>query len=292
MKRIFTSVLAGCSLLIATVATAQDVQQQDVPKQDIQRHELSIYSVGGYSPISYTLGENGSKSAGIGSGAGVGYTFNISPAIGIVTGIELTTYNAEVSFDNTADNYNSGAGEHLLLFSYSLSNYKEKQKVTLFSIPVMAQYSLPLGGSSTRFYASGGLKLGLPVGEADITPGTATTKGEYSHEKVTYVGLPQHGFVSNASLPGIKKDIDLNFAAALALETGVSFTLTDKLLLYTGAYFDCGLNSIQKVNDKYLLEYDASNESTFKYNIVINTGLADKVRLVSAGLKLRVSLKL
>jgi hypothetical protein len=269
-------------------ATAQDAQNQDIKK-----HELSIYGLGGYSPIGYTLAGNGSKSSSIGGGAGLGYTFNISPSLGIVTGVEMATYSAEASFDNIADEYSDGTGINLLQFSYSLKNYKEKQSVTLFSIPVMAQYSLPLGGGATRFYASGGFKLGFPVSaQADITPGTATTLGYYDHEKVTYVNLTQHGFVSNATLPAVKKDIDLGFSAALSLETGIRFALTGKIGLYTGLYFDYGLNSIQKVNDRHVLEYDSSNEATFKYNSVLNTGLTDKVNLISVGLKVRIGLGL
>jgi outer membrane protein assembly factor BamA len=102
----------------------------------------------------------------------------------------------------------------------------------------------------------------------------------------------QHGFVSNATLPATKKDIDLGFSAALALETGFRFTLTGKIGLYTGLYFDYGLNSIQKTNDRHLLEYDRSNETVFKYSSVLNTGLTDKVNLLSTGLKIRISLNL
>jgi hypothetical protein len=279
---------------MAATAMAQDDPKQDDPKQDIKKHELSIYGLGGYSPIGYTLDKNGSKSGSMGGGAGLGYTFNISPSIGIVTGVEMTTYSAEASFDNIDGEYNDGTGINSLLFSYSLSSYKEIQNVILFSIPVMAQYSLPLGGGSTKFYASGGFKLGFPINaEADISmPGTITTTGYYDHEKVVYVNIPQHGFVSNAKLPDVKKDIDLGVSVALALETGACFTLTDKLNLYTGLYFDYGLNNIQKVNDRHLLEYDASNESSFKHNSVLNTALVDKVNLVSVGLKVRIGFKL
>jgi hypothetical protein len=275
-------------------AIAQDDPKQDDPKQDIKRHELSIYGLGGYSSIGYTLDKNGSKSSSMGGGAGLGYTFNISPSTGIVVGVEMMTYSSEASFDNIDGEYNDGTGINSLLFSYSLNSYKETQNVTLFSIPVMAQYSLPLGGGSTRFYASGGFKLGFPISaEADITiPGTVTTTGYYDHERVVYVNIPQHGFVSNANLPDVKKDIDLGVSVALALETGFRFTLTDRLNLYTGIYFDYGLNSIQKVNDRHLLEYDASNESSFKHNSVLNTALVDKVNLLSAGLKVRIGFKL
>jgi hypothetical protein len=263
-------------------------------KQYVHRHELSIYGLGGYSRLSYTLGENGSKSGSMGGGAGLGYTFSINPSFGISTGVEMSVYGSEASFGNVSGEYEEETGERQLRFSYSLNNYEEKQSLTLFSVPVMLQYGLPLGiGGSMKFYASGGFKFGFPVSAtADIMPGTATTLGYFAHEYITYVNLLQHGFVSNATLPATKKVIDLGFSAALALETGFRFTLTDKIGLYTGLYFDYGLNSIQKTNNRHLLEYDRSNETVFKYSSVLNTGLTDKVNLLSTGLKVRISLNL
>jgi hypothetical protein len=270
--------------MIMTTATAQ---------QNVQKHELSIYGLGGYSPIGYTLDTNGSKKSVTGGGAGLGYTININPSLGIVTGIEMSTYGAEISFENIQGDYSEGTNTDLFQFSYSLKNYKETQSITMFSVPIMAQYSLPLGKGSTKFYASGGFKLGFPiVAKTDITPGTVTTSGYYAHEEITYANLPQHGFVSNVEFPTVKKDLELGFSAALALETGIRFTLSDKIFLYTGVYFDYGLNNIQKINDKHLLEYDASNETTYKYNSILNTNSIDKINLLSAGLKLRISFAL
>jgi hypothetical protein len=268
-----------------TTATAQEEQKQDVPK-----HELSVYGMGGYSPLSYTLAGNGVNSGSTGGGAGLGYTLNISPSLGIALGVEMAVYGSEASFDNVQGTYTEGRDANPFDFSYSLKNYKETQSVTLFSIPVMAQYSLPLGSGSTKFYASGGLKLGFPISaKADLTSGVATTSIYGKYEDIEYVNMKQHGLVTNESLPSASKDIDLGFSVALALEAGARFSLTDRIGLYTGVYFDYGLNSIQKVNDKHLLEYDQSNEATFKRHSVLNTGFTDKVNLMSIGLKVRVS---
>lgn len=267
-----------------------------------QKHELSIYGLGGFSPLSYTLSDNGVKSGSIGVGAGLGYTLNINPSLGIITGLEMATYSAKASFDNVSEEYEGGTGKDLLRFSYTLKNCKETQNLILFSIPVMAQYSLSLGGSgSTRFYFSGGFKLGLPVSaKADISPGSANTNGYFADENVNYKILPEHGFASNIPLSDTKKDIDFGFSATLALETGLRFNLTDKIGLYTGVYFDYGLNNIQKVNDKHPLEYDLNhlseydvvNERPFLYNSVLNSGFTNKINLLSIGLKVRIGFKL
>jgi hypothetical protein len=284
MRNIFLTV---CCLLVVMAATAQDVQKNE------SKHELSIYGLGGYSPVNLALDRGGSKSGSMGGGAGLGYTFNINSSLGIVTGVEMTVYGTETTFDNISGEYTEGRDEQQLKFSYSLNNYKEKQSVTMFSIPIMAQYSLPLGGGSTKFYASGGFKLGFPMSaKADITPGTAITSGYYAHENIIYKDLPQHGFVTNAALPNVKQDLETGFSAALAIEAGARFTLTDKIDLYTGAYLDYGLNSIQKTSDRHVLEYDSSNETRFKHNSVLDTNLVSKANLLSVGLKLRIGFKL
>jgi hypothetical protein len=285
MKHIFLTVLAISGILITTTANAQEKRQ----------HELSIYGIGGYSPIVYTLDANGGRSGGMGAGAGLGYTFNISSSFGIVTGVEMSTYSSEASFSSVSDNYPREEKELDLdeyRVSYSQNDYNETQNVTMFSVPVMAQYSLPLGSGLTEFFVSGGFKLGFPMNaKADIQPvGTATTKVYFAYEKVEYGGpeVEQHGFVTNKQIPGDNRKIDLGFSASLALETGLRFSLTDNIGLYTGVYFDYGLNNIQKVNDKHLLEYYFADKSTFKHYSVLNTSFTDKVNLMSIGLKIRI----
>jgi hypothetical protein len=286
MRNIFLTV---CSLLIFTAATAQHYRRYGQES----RHELSIYGLGGYSPVNLSLDGGGSKRGGMGGGAGLGYTFNINSSLRILTGVEMAVYGTEVSFGNVSGEYVEETGEKQLQFSYSLNGYNEKQSITVFSIPLMTQYSLPLGSGSTKFYASGGFKLGFPLrAKTDIMPGTATTSGYYAHENITYLNLPQHGFVTNAALRNVKQDLKPGFSAALALETGVRFSLTDRINLYTGVYFDYGLNSIQKTGDRHLLEYDSDNEATLKHNSVLDTGLVSKANLISAGLKLRIGFKL
>jgi hypothetical protein len=255
--------------------------------------QFSVYTFIGLPGLKYRL-EGGTQSAEIGVGNGIGYSVQIGKSWRIETAVEYAIYGNKVSYDAFSEEYEEKMDDYLMKFSYSLKNYKETQSLILFSVPVMLQYGLPLGrGGSMKFFVSGGFKFGFPVSAtADITPGTVTTSGYYSYEGVNYGNLPQHGFVNDLVLPNTKKDIEVRFSTALALETGLYFTLTDKIGLYTGLYLDYGLNSIQKVNDRRLLEYDAANESTFKYNSVLNTGLTDKVNLFATGLKVRISFNL
>jgi opacity protein-like surface antigen len=276
-------------------ATAQDVQNNI---QRESKHELSIYGLGGYSPIVYTLDRNGSVSGVAGGGAGLAYTFNVNSSFGIVAGVEMTTCGAEASFDEIHDEYSAETIESSLYeFSYTMNNYKEKQSVTVFSIPVMAKYGLPIDGGPARFYAAGGFKFGFPVSaKTDIAPGTTTTSIYGADEQVRYenADMPHNGLVHNAVLPNTKKDLELGFSATLSLEAGLGFTLTDKINLYAGAYFDYGLNSVRKKNNRRLFRLEDHYEETSKfiYNSVLDTGLTEKANLMSVGLKLRIGFKL
>jgi hypothetical protein len=292
MKKVF---LAACCLFVITAATAQEKQDsREGQAQDIQKCELTVYGKGGYSPLSYTLSGDGSTSGSIGGGAGLGFAYNINPSIGIVLGVEMSTYATEASFANVKGEYDQGKMGELdyFRFGYSSKNYKETQNVTLFSIPVMAQYSAPVGGGSIRLYASGGFKFGFPVSAAaDITPGSVTATGYYGYEDVEYKNLKKHGFYTDESLPDVKENLELGFSAALALEAGARFTLTDKIGLYTGLYFDYGLNDIRKTDGKSLMEYNQSGERILMHS-VLGTNFVDKVNLMSIGLKVSIGFKL
>jgi hypothetical protein len=74
----------------------------------------------------------------------------------------------------------------------------------------------------------------------------------------------------------------------LALEAGLHFSLGETTGLYTGLFLDYGLNNIQKSNDKHIIEYQVSNASQFKYNSVLNSGMVDKVNLMSVGIKVKI----
>jgi hypothetical protein len=247
-----------------------------------QSHEFSIHAGGGMSSLSYKFAA-GKTEGGIGGGAGVGYTCNINDNFGIATGLGFALYGAKITSDAFSDQYDTQD----LRFTYSIAGgYEEKQSATLLTIPVMAQYRAPFGNGSMSFYAAGGVKLGLPLSaKATITSNTATS-GYYSYENQTYENLPQHGFVNEMEGDMIKTDIDLGLATILSLEAGLHFSLSETTGLYTGLFFDYGLNNIQKSSDKHIIEYQPSQ---FRYKSVLNTGMVDKINLTSVGIKIKIA---
>jgi hypothetical protein len=293
MKRIL--LIIGCMSVIAT-ATPQKNKKY---KYDKNEHELLLYGVGGSLPVPYTVSDDGKKGGNFGGGAGLEYICHFNSSFGIVTGFEMADYRSKASFGSVADEYDMGTGKNLMRFSYALTDFEERQSLIQFSVPVMVQYSLPLGDySPVSLYAAGGLKLGFPLkAKTHVTRGTITTSGYYPYENIEYSTLPQHGFFTDASLPAVteatltddNRNVDFGFLTTmLALDVGARFSLTDKIGLYTGLYFDYRIN-MESNRNRRIVEY---NESAVVYNSILNTGLTSRANMVSIGLKVKIGLKL
>jgi hypothetical protein len=274
MKKIY--VIINC-LLIVNIAVAQS-------------HEFSIHAGGGLSSLSYKFAA-GKTEGGIGGGGGVGYTYYINDNFGIATGLGVALYGAKTTSDAFSDQYDIQDNNDNLRFTYSIAGgYEENQRATLLTIPVMLQYRAPFGYySSMSFYAAGGVKLGLPMSAKATIMSNNTTSGYYSYENLTYENLPQHGFVNEMEGDMIKSDIDLGLATILALEAGLHFSLGETTGLYTGLFLDYGVNNIQKSKDKHVIEYQPANSSQFKYNSILNSGMVDKINLMSVGIKVKIA---
>jgi hypothetical protein len=262
------------------------------------KHEVSVYGGGGISALNYKLDKGGSKTDGtnsISGVAGVSYTLSLNDHFGISTGVEVTRYGAKTTYHNFAPaGKDYGMGNSKFNFRYTIANYAEEQSITLLSIPVMLQYTMPIS-NSIEFYGTGGLKIGLPRrAEATIFPDIVNTYGDYYFENQIYQGgaTEKYGFVKNATPEPIEKDIDLKTSFAISIEGGARFCLTENLFLYTGAYIDYGLNNIRTTQDLQLINHKASVQTqtaSLEYASVLNTPFVNNVKIFGAGLKVRLS---
>jgi hypothetical protein len=277
MKNIYILV---CFLLASSMSVAQS-------------HEFTIYGAGGMSDLNYKF-DAGKVEGGFGGGAGVAYTYNIDANFGITAGIGFASYAGKVTSETFSGQYNTpdDIGDDFR-FSYSVAGYEEKQSATLFTIPLMAQYSAFVDGRKSKlFVAAAGLKFGLPPNAtATITPGSVTTTGYYAYEDRTYSDFPQRGFVTGQSATAVKSNIDLGITTMLSLEAGLQFVLNEQTGVYAGLFLDYGLNDIRKTKSSQVVEYQPYSPARFKYNSVLNTEKVNKVNLFSAGIKVGVKLK-
>lgn len=251
-------------------------------------HEFSVYGGGGLSALRYQPSQ-GNRNGGAGGEFGVGYTLLLDETEqwGIYTGLGLGLYNARGIIDNgktVTKNLKDDENDKFDLHT-KLSDYKETQRTMFLNIPIMGQYQVE------PFYFMAGVKIGIPLnGKYTSKDATLTNEAYYPDYDVwldvqTFKG---YGKFRNRDSNG---GIDLGVTVMLALEAGMKWNIGDKLLLYTGAYFDYGLNNSSKTSQQPFVNYNKNHPSDFTTNSVLST-FTEKVNIMAIGVKARLAMNL
>lgn len=264
------------------------------------KHEMSVWGMGGLSTLKYDLRTGNSKDA-FGGGAGIGYTYYFSRVVGLNAGFEFTFYNSKSLLNHLETSYMAQdyTGTEFL-YKAAIDNYEEKQSASYFNIPIQIQLLYPIGMNS--IYVAGGFKLGIPLsGSYKSEKGTITTTGYYEYEDYEYENIPALGF-STYSAEKEKEDYDIRIAYILSLEGGVKWRLPDNLFLYTGLYFDYGLNDIGKARrTNELIEYNKEQPSNLINNGILisqfgnpehKESFTSKIYPMAFGVKIRLGFNL
>jgi hypothetical protein len=257
------------------------------------RHEISIYAGLGSSTLAYDFSK-GEKSNGMGGAYGFGYTLFFTENIGISTGLGFASYKAEVDVRNTSCLLSGLKDEDGDIYNLTtkLDRYPEKQTVSYLKMPLMLQFQTT---GSTGFYLRAGVKLGFPSsGKYESERASFTNEGYYPEYDNT---IPRPAFKGFGSFKGrdVQGDLDAKFTCFFALETGVKFRISDKMLLYMGLYYDLGLNDIRKETGTDFLIPNAENSENFTNNSILTshdgngTDFTGKVSPRSVGLDIRLA---
>jgi len=217
---------------------------------------------------------------------GVGYTCFFSEKVGIHTGVNLALYNSNANFDDVniiSQNLIDDEGDRFDMHTL-LEKYEETNKATFLSIPVMAQFQT---GQTKKFYFMGGVKIGIPLScEYKAFDGAITNKAYYPDYDNWLI---DQEFAGYGKFEDINAQGEHNFSisVALAVETGIKWSIRNTIALYTGVYFDYGLNNIAQNNGKSFVNYNNSNPSEFTVNsaTVYST---NKTNVMAVGVKLRL----
>ncbi len=289
------SIIEKLGLIFVLIISASTIFAQD------SKHEISVYVAGGLSTLSYDPAF-GDRSNGIGGNIGVGYTYSLTENLGINTGIEFSLYNAKMkreSFNDVMQQLVDPSDEELYDFYSNVKNYEEKQKAMYINIPLMLQFQ---HGEEHKWFLAAGVKLGIPVsGKYKSSASEVTNKGffydtENWGETQEFMGFGTYTDYSN------DEDIDFKVACLFSAEAGMKWRLTDKMSLYTGAYFDYGLNDIAKdSSDKSFTKLVETSEGIqYSNNSILDSSIGyssntlrqeivDKVIPMAVGLKVRLS---
>lgn len=264
-----------------------------------KKQEFSIWGAGGLSTLKYDTNVGDSKN-GMGGAFGVGYNYYFSQNWSVGTGLELSLYNSKTTINELYDAYNTTDGTYNFEFRTTVSNFEEKQNTMFINIPIMAQFEIPAIGDN-NFYASGGFKIGIPVSKKfKVTKMHMENRGYYP-QFGGEIDEPEFMGFGSFDRRDKKGDLDLKIAYMVSLEAGMKWVLSENMSLYTGAYFDYGLNDISKDKNKRLVGYNRQAPEDFQHNSVLSSQystngetkeIADKINLMSLGIKLKLAFDL
>ena len=253
------------------------------------RHEFSLHGGFGLSTLNYktTIGE---RTSGFGGQFGLGYTYFFSPNLGIRTGLNFAFYNSKFKMNRWETRYMTFDMDGTEFEFHSVvSGYEETQHATMLQIPIMLQYQRPIN-ERLQFYAAGGVKIGgLLNGNYRPFATTIENEGFFHYEHSTY---NEQIFAGFGKFSNYTNHVNFDFRAALfaSLEAGIKWKLNNGLSLYTGVFFDYGLNNVKKsTNDpqRHFVQYNTESPRDFRVGSAMN--FTDNIRPMAIGITARLA---
>jgi len=277
-------------ILITAAGSLQVWSQENI-------NEFSIHGGGGISTLIYQL-SSGDRNIGLGGDIGLGYSFIRSREQitstgriyrknwGFHTGLSIGMYHSKAKLNQqklvTEDQCDYDGDLFDLITSFT--KYVETQSVLTLNIPVMAQFHY------RQFYVSGGFKMAIPLNTKFSAKDVALTNEAYYYRYKNWAKTQEFAGYGPFRNKDYKGELDFGTSVLLALEGGTKWRLSSKLSLYTGFYFDYGLSNAYKGSPKWFIKYDQYDPEYFSTNSVLSL-TADPVRLISAGITMRLALE-
>ena len=260
-----------------------------------QKHEFSFDIGGGMSTIRFQgmldyanrnkwLSIDYSNGSGIGD-FGLGYTYLFNKNIGIHTGVGFGYYTGKATLDGIYGIYalDMLTWKEIWYMEILYQKYTEKIETLFINIPIMVQFQKQrIRGI---YYVMSGVKIGVPFwNDYSSTPNSLIIYSSLYPDNNNSVTLNE---VKDKNFDGI---IDFGLSYMFALDAGMKWKINDMFSLYTGVYFDLGLNNI--IKNKYLPFYDydvKENPSNLNINGFMLSLFTEKdVNTLALGVKLRL----
>ncbi|MBD8389572.1 porin family protein [Dysgonomonas sp. BGC7] len=291
MKNLMKYIMTAAIALVSLGAIAQN------------GHEISVYAgggIGGLNPKSTNIFTIDKKNKA-GTNFGIGYAYNFTESLALVSGIDFTMYKSEFELEGFDGNYfTKDAEEDRVKFMYDGKGYHESLKATYLNIPIMVRYSYHID-KSWGLYVSAGAKIGFRMSaKYNNTLQSLSTKGAYVQwgegtDIPVIEDLPEQGFgeFSNLSSDGSLK---LKTRISAAAELGARYAIGEKYAVYLGGYIDYTLNNIRGDEADSFMKYNQSNPSEIILNSLVGSfhkrnmeskEFLNKLRPISIGLKVQ-----
>lgn len=242
-------------------------------------HSFFLNTGGGLQKLSYEL-ENGNVQNGLGYTVNAGYNYFFNEHWGFQTGVGIQSFSPEATLNYQTVTPSIDADNEDYEYRTTYVNWKEKQKLLFFDIPLGLLYR-QVYNEKIQVQATAGVKISVPLKASYQTSGgEIVTSGYYSQWNVELIDLPQHGFSTITNQ--FTGDVSFKPSYSGFAELGALYKLTYKLDLYVGGYVNYGLNNVAKSNDQFVYQQDGA------YNGVFESTQIDRARIVSLGVKIGV----
>lgn len=265
-------IILGVGLLLCTA------MQMEAQKSVADQYLHFSVGVGGHN-LSYNL-QNGSQNGHSGYNLNAAYSYFFTPQWGVQAGVGIQSFGAISILNFQSVERATDTDGISYEFRDTYKNWREKQRVLMFEIPVEAQFRHPLN-KKVELQASLGGKVSFPLKTSyTTTSGEMITTGYYSQWDAELSDMPQHGFGTYTN--SYNGHLSLHPTYMAIADLGGLYKLSDRLDLYVGGYFNYGLNNIQKTSNQLLYQSDGV------YNGVLSSNQTSKVRPIAFGVKVGV----
>lgn len=207
--------------------------------------------------------------------------------VGVGSGVDFIQYRSRATLDGrvVTPSYDNENGQSFDLIE-TYMGWKEKEFIFAFEFPLGFYYKVPFSEKANMIVGAGG-KLEVPIfSRYEIYEGSYSVSGYYPQTNVVIHDLPHHGFVN--SDPYASGGIKTKLAFSVYGEIGLNFSISEKMMFYTGLYCNYGLTSV--FDDKKKSVPELSDDFFVDTKGLFASRIVDKVQLFSAGLKLGISL--
>jgi len=219
------------------------------------------------------------NATGMLASAEIGYM--LSRHFGVFSGVSFSSYNSRLSLDAYQNNFTTVDSENETYERrISGTTIQEKQNIAYLGVPLMLNFSLPLG-RKMGFSLKTGIDLAVPIVKNYHSTGVFTYKGYYPRYNVLLENLPAYGFPSNAT---VSTSGNLNLKPLYvdaSASAGFDFMINTKLQAAIALYYSRSLSAVQAYSqpDKFQLSTDLNQINSLM-------GGTSNVTIQSAGLKI------
>jgi len=253
-------------------------------------NEFSIYGGGGLSFFVYQKPANNVFSMGYHGDAGIGYTAFVGKQCGFHIGAGFGLFHVKTNVGDLVNFTPDLIDEHNYPFDLytTLMDYSEIHKTMYLTVPLLFHFQTKDKQSKNwkkGFYATTGVKLLVMFNRMYDSKIATLANAAYYPEFDNWTGTQV--FAGLGEFVGKNADGKLGTALIpmFTFETGIKWKMNEKVYLYTGIYYDCGLNDPTKKERKHPDNYTAVEH-------LANLSLLDfynKNYLMNVGIKLRVA---